>query len=226
MAIIFVRTVIVFLSLLTSMRIMGKRQLGELELSELVVAVLLSDLASHPLQDIGIPMVYGIIPVITLLCLELIISGLSMRSIRLRAILCGKPSILVENGRVIQQAMHKNRFTLEELTEELRNQSITDISKVKYAILETDGRLNTILFPAEQPVTARQMNISVKDPGFPVIIVNDGKIMKENLDIAEKTEDWLNTELKKHGVSGPEQVYILSVDKSGQIYYAPMEGQK
>ena len=181
MAIIFFRTIIVFLSIVVSMRIMGKRQLGELELSELVVAILISDMAVHPLQDIGIPLLNGIIPVVTLLCCELIFSGLIMRSVKMRVLLCGKPSMLVSNGEINQIEMRKNRFTLDELTEELRNQSVTDISKVKYAILETDGTLNTILFPGEQPVTVSQMGISVDDPGFPSIIINNGVIIEENL---------------------------------------------
>lgn len=226
MAIVFIRTIIVFVSLLFSMRVMGKRQLGELELSELVVAILISDMASHPLQDIGIPLLNGLIPVITLLCLELLLSGVTMKSVKMRELLCGKPSILVENGRIVQREMHKNRFTLDELTEELRNQSITDISHVKYAILETDGTLNTILFPSEQPVTAAMMNISVPDTGYPVMLINDGKLLTENLELIGKTEKWLCGELSKRSAKNAEDVYLFSVNDAGDIYFLPMEDKK
>jgi len=182
-------------------------------------------MAANPLQDIGVPLLNGLIPIVTLLCLELLLSGAAMRSSALRALLFGKPSILVENGKVDQSAMHKNRFTLEELTEELRNQSITDISKVKVAILETDGTLNTILYPAEQPVTPAQLGIAVADEGYPVMLINDGKIMEENLALMKKDRTWLRKELKKRGAARPEDVYLLSVNQLDEIYYAPMEGK-
>ena len=119
--------------------------------------------------------------------------------------------------------MRKNRFTLDELADELRNQSIIDISKVKYAVLETDGRLNTILFPGEQPVTASQMNIAVDDPGTPSIIINDGKVINENLKLMGKDEGWLRKELGKKKSSSPREVYLLTLNHAGQVYYAPME---
>ena len=226
MAIVFLRTIIVFLVVVLSMRIMGKRQLGELELSEFVVSVLIADLASNPLQDIGIPLLNGLIPVVTLLCCELLISALILKSVRARALLCGRPSMLVVNGVVNQSEMKKNRFTLDELTEELRNQSITDISKIKYAILETDGTLNTILFPAEQPVTAAQMKIPVADPGYPTIVINDGRVLSENLRRMGRDMDWLRAELRRRNAARPEDVYLMTVDDAGQIYYAQKEAGK
>ena len=148
------RTVIIFTVLLLCMRILGKRQLGELELSELVVSVLVADLASLPLQDIGIPLMTGLVSILTLFCLELILSGVTLRSQKLRAALFGKPCFLIEKGAINQREMHRCRFSVDELTEELRRQSVTDLSTVEYAILETDGTLNVILTPAERPVTA------------------------------------------------------------------------
>ena len=115
MAIVLIRTLIIYLTLLITMRLLGKRQMGEMELTEFVLASLIADLAAHPLQDIGIPLINGLVPVLTLFCCEVLIAGLSMKSVRLRALLFGKPSILIERGRILQQEMHKNRFTLEEL---------------------------------------------------------------------------------------------------------------
>ena len=152
MAIIFIRTLIIYFALVLIMRLLGKRQLGEMELSEFVVAALIADLASHPLQDIGIPMINGLVPIVTLFCCEVLISGLAMKNIRLRALLFGKPSMLVEKGKIRQKEMKKNRFTTDELMEELRNQGYLDIGSVEYAVLETDGRLSVIPYPAEAPV--------------------------------------------------------------------------
>ena len=154
MAIILIRTLIIFLALIVAMRLMGKRQLGELELSELVVAVLIADIASIPLQNPSLPLSYGLIPLLVLFCCELIFSGLTYKSIHLRKLLYGRPNFIIERGRIAQQAMHRNRFTLDELTQELRNQGILDIASVEYAVLETNGRLNIILTPEQQPATA------------------------------------------------------------------------
>lgn len=226
MAIVFVRTLIVFFMIIITMRLMGKRQLGELELSELVIAVIMSDLASNPLQDIGIPLMNGVVPIMTLFCCELIISALMMKSIKMRVLLCGRPSMLVSDGRIDESQMRKNRFTLDELTEELRNQGITDISTIKFAILETDGTLNTILYPAEQPVTASQMGIVVPDPGYPTIVINDGTVIEKNLQRIGLDSRWLAKQLKSHGISRPSDVYLMTVDNDSRIYFVAKERRK
>ncbi len=226
LAIILIRTVIVFLSITVALRLMGKRQLGELELSELVVAILISDLAANPLQDIGIPLANGLIPVAVLLCCELIISGLIVKSPRFRSMVCGRPSILIENGRIVESEMRRNRFTLDELSEELRGQGIDDIAKVKYAVLETDGKLSAMLAPSEQPVTPAQLGIKTADTGYAVIIINDGHLLERNLSVAGRSRSWLNSELKRRGAAGPESVYLMSVNSSGGIYFQAKEERK
>ena len=226
MAIILIRTIIVYFFIILSLRLMGKRQLGELELSELVVALLISDLAANPLQESGIPLLNGLLPVAVLLCCEVILSGCLMKSLRFRALVCGKPSMLVENGVIQQDEMRRNRFTLDELTEELRMQGIMDISKIQYAVLETDGQLNIVLFPAEQPLTPAQMGIAVPDSGYTTIIINDGKVIEQNLKVTGHNRAWLEKELKKRGGLRPERVYILTVNGAGEIYYLPMEDKK
>ena len=125
------------------MRLLGKRQLGEMELSEFVLAALIADLAAHPLQDIGIPLINGLVPILTLFCCEVLISGATLKSVRLRSLFFGKPSVLILRGKVIQRELNKNRFSLDELMQELRNQGVLDISKIEYGILETDGRLTS-----------------------------------------------------------------------------------
>ena len=226
MFILFIRTLIVYITLLGAMRLLGKRQLGEMELSEFVVAALIADMASHPLQDIGIPLINGLIPILTLFCCEVLISGAALKSVRLRAILFGKPSILIVRGVIDQQEMRKNRFTLDELTQELRSQGVTDMSKIEYAILETDGRLNVLLFPAEKPVTASMLQLPVYNTGFPVVIISDGRVLHENLQQSGRDMNWLQTELASRGVQSARQVFLLSVNAAGQIYFCKKEISK
>jgi uncharacterized membrane protein YcaP (DUF421 family) len=126
------------------MRFMGKRQLAQLELSELVVAILIADLASHPLQDVGIPLTNGIIPVLVLLCGEILISGAAMKSKKFRDLVWGKPSVLVENGKIVMRELRSNRLSMDELAESLRKKNIFDLANVRYAILETDGTINAV----------------------------------------------------------------------------------
>lgn len=145
------RTVILYILIIVGVRLMGKRQVGELEPSELVLSLLIADLASVPMQDLGAPLHTGIIPILTLLSLTTILSVLTMKSIRFRAILCGKPSIIIRNGKLEQEEMRRNRLTVDELLEELRCQGHPDISTVQYAILETNGQLSILPMPHNLP---------------------------------------------------------------------------
>ena len=223
MAIVIIRTGIIYFALLLAMRLMGKRQLGEMELSEFVVASLIADLASHPLQDVGIPMANGLVPLLTLFCFEVLIAGLSMKSIRLRTLLFGRPSTLVTRGVIDQREMHANRFTVDELLQELRKQGMFDLSQVEYAILETDGRLNVIPFPAELPPTASMMGIPVPDDGCPSIVISEGRIIGKNLDGLGLSRDWLREELQRSGHGDPKGIYLMTVNHSGQSYIAEKE---
>ena len=223
MAIVLIRTLIIYLALLVTMRLLGKRQLGEMELSEFVVAALIADLAAHPLQDIGIPMINGLVPIVTLFCCELLIAGLSMKHIRLRELLFGKPSMLVERGRINQREMRSNRFTLDELLQELRAKGSLDLSKVEYAILETDGRLTVIPYPAEQPVTAADLKLPTPDGGYPLAVISDGRVLSENLKLAGKDEAWLQNALSERGIRSPREVFLMTVNAADQIYLAGKE---
>lgn len=220
MAVILIRSMILFLSLFLLMRLMGKRQLGQLEPSELVVSVLIADLGAHPLQDTGMPMLYGLVSIVTIFCMELILSGMALRSVKLRSFLWGKPCFLIENGQINQAEMRKNRFSLDELTEELRRQSILDIKSVAYAVLETDGTLNVILNADEQPVTAGQMNIHNAEIGYPMILIDDGIILRDNLRISGRDTVWLKKTLRKNRINDPKDVFLLTVRQDGSIYLA------
>ena len=226
MSIVFLRTLIIYVALIFAMRLMGKRQLGEIELSELVITVLISDIAAHPLQDIGIPLMNGVLPIVILLCCELIISGVIVKSNRAKELICGKPCFIIVNGVIDQKEMKKTRLSPDELAEELRGQSVLDMSQIKYAILETDGRLNIVLFPSERPVTAGQMQIKADDSGYPVIIINNGKIIPKNLRICGKDERWLQKELSARKISDPKDVFLMTVNDENQIYFAKAEDTK
>jgi uncharacterized membrane protein YcaP (DUF421 family) len=225
MAIVLVRTLIIYFALLLAMRLLGKRQLGEMELSEFVVAALIADLASHPLQDMGIPLMNGLIPILVLFCCEIIIAGLSLRSVRLRGLIFGKPSLLIVRGQILQKAMFQNRFTVDELMQELRAQGITDLSIIQYGILETNGKLNVIPFPAQRPATAAQLKLDAGEGGYPSIIISDGRVLDANLRHLGFDRNWLQKQLQEKGARSPAQVFLMTATETGQIYYAAKEAQ-
>jgi uncharacterized membrane protein YcaP (DUF421 family) len=220
---ILVKTVIVYGVLMVLMRLMGKRQLGDLELSELLVTVLISEVAADPITDPDMPLVYGLVPVMTLLGLEYFLSLLCLKSVKLRAFLSGKPALLMVHGRIDQTQMRRNRFTPDELTEALRNQGVLDLSQVEYAILETDGRLNVILSPAQQPVTASQLGLHPEDRGYPVLVINNGRVLADNLRLLHRDMPWLEQTLAIHKLQSPAQVYLMTVDRTGDVFLAPKE---
>jgi len=197
------------------MRLLGKRQLGEMEISEFIVAALIADLAASPLQDIGIPLLNGLIPIAVLFCLEVIIAGLSMRSIRLRGLIFGKPSIIIDGGKICISEMQKNRFTPDELLEELRLKSINDITTVDYAILETSGELNIILKADYAPLTASDLGIKLPEKGYPHIVINQGKIISNNLRLLGRDEKWLNKQL---GSRSPQDIFLFTVAEDGTVF--------
>ena len=217
MVIAFLRTIILYLFILVGIRLMGKRQVGELEPSELVLALLIADLAAVPMQDFGIPLLTGIIPILTLLCLTMALSVLTMKSVRFRAVLCGRPSIIVENGKLHQREMQKNRFTVDELME--------DLNSIKYAILETNGQISVLPYAAQQPVTAAQMELHPKEPGLPLVIINDGRVLEHNLRQRGLDDIWLDRQLKAHHVKRSQDVFLLTVDEQNQVYLAEKEGR-
>ncbi len=224
MVIAFIRTIILYLLIIVGIRLMGKRQVGELEPSELVLALIIADLAAVPMQDFGIPLLTGIIPIFTLLSVTMIISVLTMKSVRFRALLCGRPSIIVENGKVNQREMKKNRFTVDELMEELRMKGITDLSTVKYAILETNGQISVLPYANQLPVTAEQMNVTPEDVGLPLVIINDGRVLDHNLKTRGLNREWLHKQLDERHVRHTEDIYLLTVDEQNRVYFVVKEG--
>jgi len=222
----FLRTVFLYIVIIIAIRIMGKRQIGELEPSELVVTILMSELAAIPMQDLGTPLLYGVIPIATLLCLTLFMSAGMLKSLRFRALICGKPSILMENGRIMQRELRKNRLTTDELVEELRVQSITDLATVQYAILETNGQLSVILYPEYQLPAKKDFGIHEQTNGLPVILINDGTSLDHNREKMGLDPSWIAEQVKKQGIDHIQNVFLLIVDERNNVYCLPKESKK
>ena len=214
----FIRTLILYILIMAGLRLLGKRQIGELEPSELVLTMMLSDLATVPMQDFGIPLISGIIPICTLLILSLLTSQLSLQSVRFREMVCGKPSVLIRKGVIQQQAMQQNRYTLDELLEELREQGYEDLRQIKYAILENSGQLSILPWAKYAPVTAEQLGLEVQEEGsLPTVVINDGQVLPQKLNQLGKDPAWLTEILREQGFSSPKDVFLLSADEEGQI---------
>ena len=218
MIVFYVRTVILYSLLILVIRLMGKRQIGQMEPSEFVVTMLVANLASIPMQDEGIPLFFGMIPILTVLGMELILSALSLRSIRLRRLLCGKPVILMENGRILQQNLRKTRVTMDELTGLLRQKDVLDLRTVRYAILETNGNLSVFPYPQEKPASAADAGIAVTTQYLPVTIVCDGCLLQENLQKAKKDTLWVHKVLQEHRASLVD-TWLLTVDQADRVVF-------
>lgn len=182
------------------------------------MTMMISDLAAVPMQDFGIPLLSGLVPILTLLALSLLLSQLSLRSLRLRTLLCGTPVVLIRRGQLQQSAMRKNRFTIDELMEELREQGISRIEDVKYAVLENSGQLSVFPWTAQQPPTAEQLGLDLEDDvTLPVVLINDGRILRRNLTACGRNEAWLRKQLSREKVSSPREVFLLTLDEQGQV---------
>lgn len=211
MLITFTRAIVLYLIVLIVMRLMGKRQIGELQPFELAISIMIADLASVPMSELGIPLTNGIIPILGLLVMDLLISWLNMKSINFRKIVCGKPSILIYRGKIDEKQLKKERFTINELQERLRGNDIFDIADVEYAILETNGEISVITKPEKKNLTPEDMGIEAEYEGIPYDLVVEGKIMHENLKTIGKNEKWLDKELDKFNTKSKD-VLIATIN--------------
>ena len=225
MLLIFVRTIILYILVLVVMRFMGKREIGQLQPFELAISIMIADLATIPMSSPGIPITNGIIPILGLLVMHLAISFFNMKSIWARKVLCGKPSILIYRGKIQEDVMKKERFTINELQERLRNKDIVNIGDVEYAILETSGQISIIMKQNKRQITPEDLNLNTEYEGIAYDLVIDGKIMKDNLDIINKDYNWLENEIGKFGFK-PEETLIATIDGKGNIFCQKKEGKK
>ncbi len=225
MLLTYIRTIILYLILIAVIRLMGKRQIGQMEPAEFVVTMLVANLASIPMQDGAIPIYSGVVPIVTVLGLELVLSGLSLKSIRLRRLLCGKPVILIENGNLLQENLRKTRITLDELSGHLREKDVLDIQAVQFAILETNGNLSVFPYPKERPASARDAGIQARKQYLPFTIISDGRLLQDNLILSGKNQAWLQSILQTHNTTLTD-TWLLTVDAADNVRWYGKEGAK
>lgn len=223
MLIALVRTLILYSFVVIFMRIMGKRQIGQLQPFELVVTLMLSELAAIPMENSGIPLINGITPILTLVVAQIVLSFVSLRSDRARAIICGTPSVLIENGKIVEPELQRLRYNLSDLLEQLRAKNVPNISDVEFAILETSGQLSVIPKSHKRPMIPDDMNIPTRYEGIPYTVIMDGHIIHKNLIKLNLDIAWLFQELKKQGIQNPENVLFASVDTHGELYLQKKE---
>ena len=219
MTVIIIRTLILYSKVVFSLRLMGKRQIGELQPSELVVAIMISDVATVPMQSLDMPLLSGILPVLTLLIAEVVTSFLSIKSRRMRKFFMGEPSIVVYNGVILEKELMKQRFNLSDLLEELRVLGCFDVSDVFVAVLETNGKLSVIPRDNARPATVEDLNLkNVRHEGLPCTVILDGKLNNTELKRSEKKLDDVLSEIRKHGARDIPDVFIASIDAEGEMF--------
>lgn len=212
------RTILFYCALILVIRLMGKRQVGQMEPSEFVVTMLLANLASIPMEDLERPVWHGLAAMGLVLLAERMVSRVCLKNIRLRRILCGKPVILIDNGKLLQDNLRRTRISMDELTSHLRQKDVLTISDVQYAILETDGNLSVFPYASKQPAPAEEAKVRVKRRSLPVTIINDGRLSREDLSRAGKDMIWLRNILSQHRAR-TETTLLLTVDGEDTVVW-------
>jgi uncharacterized membrane protein YcaP (DUF421 family) len=218
MILVIIRTLILYISTVVLLRIMGKRQIGQLQPYELVVIIMISELAAIPMQNTGIPIIHGIIPIFILFAFEVILSYISLKSEKARGLICGKPSILIENSRIIESELRRSRLNINDLLEQLRLKNAADLADVEFAILETSGQLSIILKSDRRPVEPKDLNLAPAYEGLPITLVIDGRLMKDNLSKSKHDTIWLQGELTKAGIKDIKDVLFAGLDTRGDFF--------
>lgn len=217
MLIIFFRSIILYIIVLIVMRLMGKREIGQLQPFELAISIMIADLASIPMTEAGIPIFNGIIPILGLLVMHLLISVINLKSLKAREMICGKPRILIYRGKIDEIALRKERFTINELQERLRGNNVANLGDVEYAILETSGEVTVIQKPEKRVTIPEDFGITPDYEGISYDLVIDGKIMYKNLKLIGKNYIWLKKQVEKFKIS-PEEALVVTIDGKGQIF--------
>ena len=217
MLITFFRAIVLYLIVLVVMRLMGKREIGQLQPFELAISIMIADLASIPMTEIGIPIFNGIVPILGLLVMHLILSLINLKSLKAREIICGKPSILIYRGKINEKELKKERFTINELEERLRGNNVVNLGDVEYAILETSGQVTVIQKPEKRNTIPEDFNIVPEYEGIPYDLVVDGKVMNKNLKAIGKNYNWLKKQVEKFDIK-PEDALVVTIDGKGQIF--------
>lgn len=224
MAVPLLRTLILYFAVIVAVRLMGKRQIGELDPSELVVTILVSDLAAVPMQDLGIPMVSGLIPIATLIVLEILLSFLALKSRFFRRLLNGQPAIIIRSGKLDIKKLRQMRLTTDEVIETLRKQNVSSVADVKYGVIEPDGSLSVVLKQPQQQVTAEMLGLTPKDAGLPLVVVSDGKLVNRSLQLLHLDPRDIENRLKNQSVALSD-VFLMTLDDCGNTFLQRKEGR-
>lgn len=223
MLISLVRTIVLYSFTVIALRIMGKRQVGQLEPIELVVTLMISDLASVPMGNNSIPLIHGIIPILTLVILEAVLSFMNLKSRKFRKIMSGVPVIIIRHGKIIEEELERIRLNIDDLMEELRISGNIQIQEIEYAIFETNGTLSVIPKAVNAPLTPEDMGINMIKEQMPFLLICDGVVNENALKISGRSEDWLKKKLKEKGIKRTEHILYAGVDSSGELYFQRKE---
>lgn len=214
---VILRTIIIYFTVLFVMRLMGKREVGQLSTFDLVVAIMIAEIAVFPMEELDIPIYIGLIPMFILVGGEILISYLCLKSRLLRKIIDGGPSIIIANGIILEKEMRKLRYNMNDLLAQLREKGVFDISEVKYAILETSGKISIMLKTPKRPLTPEDINLSLPEEDMPLPIIFDGEVIEQNLALLGLTNEWLNGKLKKFDLRTKEILYA-SINSQGKVF--------
>lgn len=219
MLLILIRTLILYAGVVVVMRVMGKQEIGQLQPFELVIALMIADLAAIPMANTGVPLANGLVPILALLVAQVFLSYAALKSITFRGILCGTPSILVKNGQIVESELKRIRYNINDLLEQLRVKNISNIADVEFAILETGGKLSVIPKSQKRPLMPEDLQIPTKYEGIPMTLIIDGQIINNNLEIINLDENWLSRELAKFGIDNHQKVLFASLDTNGKLFW-------
>jgi uncharacterized membrane protein YcaP (DUF421 family) len=211
MLIVFFRAIILYIVIVFCIRLMGKKQLGELQPSELVVTILLSNIATLPIEDINIPILMGLVPILTIVCLDVLMSYLTLSSRRFRRIICGSPKIIISDGVLDQKLLKELRFTVDDLFEALRGQSVFDISQVQLAVVETTGQISVYVKPQNQPATPQDINLQKQNFNPPQLIIDDGEPVEKAMQTVGVDREWVERTLRKENCP-LDRAFIMTCD--------------
>lgn len=218
MSIIMVRTLILYMLVIVALRVMGKREIAQLQPFELVVLLMISDLAVIPSESVDIPLLSGILPILVLLSANLTLAWITLKSEKARDIICGTPSILISRGKILEKELRKNCYNLTDLLEELRIKNIPNIADVDYAVLENNGELSVFPKAHKRPTIPEDFHITPPYEGLPLPIIMDGKLNIKNLQQSGKDLEWLKIELNEQLIDKVEDALIASLDSSGKLF--------
>lgn len=217
MLVVFIRAVLLYLLVIFCMRLMGKRQLGELQPSELVTTILISNIAALPIEDTNIPMILGAVPILALVMFEFVVSELSLKSRKVRKFFSGNPVVVIKDGVINQKQLKKLRFSVDDLMEALRGNGVFDISEVNYAIVETTGQVSVLQKFSAQTVTAAMLSLTGEEKKPPLVVISDGEVIESALPIYGFSADWLERKLKARNLEARD-IFLMTIDQDGNDY--------